>query len=214
MREKKPARIYTQQQFNHAIRSLRGEQNGNTEYQYVYHIRRGLLQKEPKLVISKIGKRILKKELFSIASFTTHWRILVRQLVAVEILGLIAGDDPEIMNFLTGRLKDSFDPSESEALQNALDYINKQHAKPVMHTLLVLTRTIKKETPIATVGFTLSRISVLVEKKTAETLLYEDAREMHILLTQHRFTDAHINSLIQTILGQLEYIYPTLHSIT
>lgn len=207
MEQKKRIRKYSQKQFNNAIKALRGEQTGNLEYRFLFLIRRALLQENPKITMPEEGRKILKRELFSIASFSSHWRIRVRQLVAIEILGMIGKNDPEIRTFLFGRLKNTYDVQESEALQNAIDLIDKRK-KPVPHALVSLTKTIKKDMSVERGVFTLLNLSVLVETKNAATLSYADAKEMYTWLSQQRFGDAYLNELVETVLEQIKYIYP------
>ncbi len=207
MEQKKRIRKYSQKQFNNTIKALRGEQTGNLEYKSLFLIRRALLQENPKITLSKEGRKVLKRELFSIASFSSHWRIRVRQLVAIEILGMIGKNDSEIRAFLFGRLKNTYDVQESEALQNAIDRIDKRK-KPVPHALVALTKTIKKDMPVERGIFTLLNLSVLVETKNAATLSYVDAKEMCTWLSQQRFDNAYLNELVETVLEQIKYIYP------
>lgn len=212
MERKKRVRTYTQKQFNNTIKALRGEQTGNLEYKFLFLIRRALVQEYPKITLSEEGRKILKRELFSIASFSSHWRIRVRQLVAIEILGMIGKNDPEIRAFLFGRLKNTYSVQESEALQNAIDYIDTRK-KPVSHALVALTKTIKKDMPIERGVFTLLNINVLVETKNAATLSYPDAKEMYAWLSQQRFSDVHLDELIKAVLEQITYIYPMIVDI-
>ncbi len=192
-----------------AIVSLTGEnESGNMEYCRLTLILHALQQQDPYVILSKSMLQTLKPELFRIIVFPSPWRLRKKQVLAIQILGIIGTMDKEIPKFLQERYKRNIRfAEECEALQDAIDMLNRRN-RPAMHVLFALTKTIKQETPIENVRFTLLNLSALIQMKNAATLSYQEAKEIYTWLQEQHFEDAETNTLVTTVLSQLKYIYP------